>query len=151
MAKSYRELFEAALQAGLNHQQAANTMMDMLNDMLEIFEAEHPEIYEAFERQCVDVRTGGHYDEDTARAEVAQVGGEHWSLEQTDDLTKDAWWEDVPIWDRYVALNVTWHELEGILTADQIVSATWGLYFNQQKHPWALSIWERMNHNWKNV
>lgn len=100
----------------------------------------HKKEYWHLMRNVFGMMSNGHYDEEFAIHDVAnleytdkenkQHKGAYWTCEQTEEMTKGL---TLPAsttkWDVFVALNVFWSDTCKVLTAEQIVAAAFQFFF----------------------
>ena len=98
-------------------------------------------------RKIYGLMCGGHYDEDFAKHDVAEMlpHGEYWSMKQIDDATKSmSFPSGTTLCDKYVAFNAFANDLCGVLPDDQILKSAHAFWFNDKDWKGKNKIWEYM-------
>lgn len=107
---------------------------------LEKIKDENKHLYWQMAREMHNMIYGGHYSEDFAMYDVSQifyldkddnkVYGPHWTVSQIEDVTKSvAFPKSTNKWDKYVAYNVLWSDLRGVLNDEEILRAVPAFFF----------------------
>ena len=77
----------------------------------------------------------GHFDEHSAKSGAERTGA-HWSMEQIKAVTAPMKFpEGVTDWDKYVAFNSFYADMNKVLTDEQIVKGAHAFYFADEDAP----------------
>lgn len=156
MKKSYKEMMTCAKEHGLLNEKVMQKSLLIMAEFVENMEQENPEIVDSFLREVHGLIYNNHYDEEFAMADVAMLDctdrtgkrhrGNHWTSEQIEEATKhQSFPESVTKWDRFVAYNVIWSDLNKVLTDEQIIEATYYFFFADEDFAGKNKIWSYMN------
>ena len=132
--------------------------VDVTAEAMEYIKATNPEKYDCLMRKLHESLYGKHYCEEIALHDVANMHGigadgnkhvgAHWTAEQVESATKDKTFPTgTTKWDKYVAYNAAWHDLNKKFTDDQILSAAFLLWFADEDWHTDGKIWDYMSAN----
>lgn len=155
---SYLELAKEAQKNGSWNDKTMWYAVESLSDMLEEMKKSDPKAFWGFMREQHGILSGGHYNEDFAMHDVAQIEytdkngdphkGAYWTVEQTKEATKGlALPASVTPWDVYVALNVFHSDLCKEFDDAHIIKAAYLFFFADEdwtKKGSEKKVWEYM-------
>lgn len=118
----------------------------------------NPEKYECLMRKLHETLYGKHYNEELARIDVEKMHskdasgveqhGAHWTADQIETATSDrTFGKAVTKWDKYVAYNATWNDLNKEFDDEQILCAAYRLWFADEDWNTPGKIWDYMGLN----
>lgn len=107
---------------------------------LEKIKDENKHLYWQMAREMHNMMYNGHYSEDFAMYDVSQIYyldkddnkiyGPHWTVAQIEDVTRSITFpKGTNKWDKYVAYNVLWSDLRGVLGDEEILKAVPAFFF----------------------
>lgn len=134
----YLEMVKAAQKSGKTTEKQMWESIGSVSDLLCGIKDAHPDLYWKFLREQAGIMNGGHYNEEFAKWDVAQMQplGEHWSMKQIEETTKGmAFPNGTTLCDKYVAFNSFANDLNGVLTDEQILQAAYQFYFADEDFP----------------
>lgn len=117
-----------------------------------------PDKYECLMRKLSESLYGKHYNEEMAMADVEKMHstdsngnehhGAHWTADQIEAATADkTFGKSVTKWDKYVAYNAAWHDLNKKFDDEQVICAAHLLWFADEDWNTAGKIWDYMGMN----
>ena len=118
-----------------------------VSDYLEPMKEVHKEKYWTLIRKVYGEMSGGHYDEEFAEYDVAEMLplGEYWSKKQIDEATKGMTFAPgVTLCDKYVAFNAFANDLKGALPDDEILKGAYAFWFADKDWGGNDKIWRYM-------
>lgn len=132
--------------------------VDVTSEAMEYLKEVAPEKYECYMRKMSEALYGKHYSEELAKADVEGMHstgsdglkhhGAHWSVEEIESATADkTFGKNVTKWDKYVAYNATWHDLNKEFDDKQILCAAFLLWFADEDWNTTGKIWDYMMAN----
>lgn len=115
----------------------------VLNEALEPMKETDKDGYWCIMRKMYGVMSDGHYNEEFAMWDVAQIEytnkagerkrGGYWSAEQVEEATKGYRFPSgVNKWDKFVAFNLMYSDLCKKMDDGQILEAAFAFYFNDE-------------------
>lgn len=134
----YLEMVKAAQKSGKTTEKQMWESIGSVSDLLCGIKDAHPDLYWKFLREQAGIMNGGHYNEEFAKWDVAQMQplGEYWSMKQIEEATKGmAFPNGTTLCDKYVAFNSFANDLNGVLTDEQILQAAYQFYFADEDFP----------------
>ena len=126
----------------------------VLNEALEPMKEKDKDAYWCIMRKMYGVLSDGHYNEEFAMWDVAQIEyttksgerkrGGYWSADQVEEATKNFRFPSgVNKWDKYVAFNLMYSDLCRKLDDAQILDAAFLFYFGDEDWPNASTkVWD---------
>lgn len=123
---------------------STKAISDFLLPMKEV----HKEKYWALMREVYGIMSGGHYNEEFADYDVADMKpiGEYWSRKQIEDATKSmSFPAGVTLCDKYVAFNAFANDLKGTLTDEEILKTAYVFWFADKDWEGSDKIWRYMS------
>ena len=113
----YKKMMEQARKDGVASEKSMWASIEAVDDLLDVVEEEHPELYKKFIRRQHWALYGPHFNETLAEDVVEGLRytdkegkvhtGEYWSVEAVDDATRSmSFPSGTTKWDKYVAFNV---------------------------------------------
>lgn len=116
----------------------------------------NPEKYNCLMRKLHETMYGKHYNEEMARADVDKMHstdasgiehhGAHWTADQVETATADkTFGKAITKWDKYVAYNATWNDLNKEFDDEQILCAAYRLWFADEDWSSPGKIWDYMS------
>lgn len=150
---TYRALVDKARAAGVTNEKTMWESIDSFSELLEEIRDAHPELYWGFMRRQQGIMHHGHYDEDFAMYDVAELAytcksgekrtGAHWTLEQIESATAGMRFPSgTTKWDKYVAFNTTYADLCKAFEDGDILKAAHALYFADEDWGGDTKIWD---------
>lgn len=138
-----REIFETAKKEGRNTEKQMWQSVDAIDGMLAELKKSDKQAYWAFMRKQHGIVSGGHYGEDFARYDVAQMRytdkegkthkEPHWSVEQAEEVMKTLQFPSgVTKWDWWVALCATYSDLCSVLDDEKIIKVAYVFFFKDE-------------------
>lgn len=110
----------------------------LVSDFIKPMKETNKKEYWRLLREVYGKMSGGHYNEEFAKWDVAQMQplGEYWSMKQIEEATKGmAFPNGTTLCDKYVAFNSFANDLNGVLTDEQILQAAYQFYFADEDFP----------------
>lgn len=110
----------------------------LVSDFIKPMKETNKNEYWRLMREVYGLMSGGHYNEEFAKWDVAQMQplGEYWSMKQIEEATKGmAFPNGTTLCDKYVAFNSFANDLNGVLTDEQILQAAYQFYFADEDFP----------------
>lgn len=118
-----------------------------ISDFLSPMKETNKEDYWYLMRKVYGIMSGGHYNEDFARYDVAEMKplGEYWSMKQVEDATKGmSFPSGVTSADRYVAFNAFANDLKGTIEDTDILKTAYAFWFADKDWVGTSKIWDYM-------
>ena len=114
--------------------------------------------YECLVRELSEKLYGKHYAEESAMRDVYKIHytdangsehkGPHWTVEQVEAATAGKKFpEGTTKWDKYIAYNTTFADLNKVLTEEQILKTAYALWFSDEDWRTEGKIWDYMGAN----
>lgn len=130
--------------------------VDVTAEAMEYIESKDPAKYDCLMRKLHESLYGKHYCEEFALHDVASMhstaadgtkrSGAHWTVEQIEAATKD---KTFPVgttkWDKYVAYNATYADLSKKFTDEQVLTAAYLFWFEDEDWGEEGKIWDYMS------
>lgn len=119
----------------------------VISDFLEPMKDTKKEDYWYLIRKVYGIMSGGHYNEEFAIHDVADMQplGEYWSMKQIEEATKGmSFPSGVTLCDRYVAFNAFANDLKGALDDEKILKTAHAFWFADKDWKGSSKIWEYM-------
>lgn len=149
---SYKAMVDTAREKGLGSEKIMLESLDDVDDILCILKETQPEKYWKFMRKQHAHLYGGHYDEEFARHDVAHLEytdrngqdrkGEHWTVDQVEEATKSMTFpQGVNRWDKYVAMNSWYADLNHELSDEQILKTGRLFWFYDKDWKTGQKLW----------
>lgn len=150
---TYREMVNHAKAAGVTNEKTMWESIDSFSDMLDELKVAHPKMYWDFMRKQHGIMYHGHYDEQFAMWDVAQLSytsktgekntGAYWTAEQIESATAGM---KFPVgttkWDKYVAFNAAYADLSRVFDDADVLKAGHALYFADEDWGDDTKIWD---------
>ena len=129
--------------------------VDVTAEAMEILKEVAPEKHECIMRKLSEALYGKHYSEELAKADVEKMHstgadgvahhGPHWSVEEIEAATTDkTFGKSVTKWDKFVAYNATWHDLNKKFDDKQVLEAAYLFWFADEDWKSNGKIWDYM-------
>lgn len=116
----------------------------MVSDFIKPMKETDKQEYWRLMREVYGKMSGGHYDEEFAMWDVAQMQplGEHWSMKQIEEATKGmSFPSGITLCDKYVAFNAFANDLNGVLSDEEILKAAHAFWFADKDYKGNDKIW----------
>lgn len=155
----FKKMILDAKAKGLTNEDKMWLAIDIMEEGLEALKEAHPELYWKTMRKNHGILYNGHYSEDYAKHDVDQLHwtdaqgkkheGAHWTKDDVVAATQGKKFpQGVNDWDKYVAYNAAYSDLNTKFDDSQILDAAYLLYFADED--WRDSkectkIWDYMN------
>lgn len=93
---------------------------DMLADIIYMTKESHPEIYEKYKMKLYVMAYGKVLTEDMAKDIVHNMkpSGEHWSIDQTNEVKKQYGLNNISDVDFYAVMNMAWNDYKDVFGDD---------------------------------
>lgn len=143
----YKEMIKDAIERGMTSESKMWENVDAVDELLEVIQKEHPDMYWAFIRKMHGSLHKGHYNQKFAIYDVEQMKplGMYWTKAQIDEATKGmVFAQGVTEWDRYVAFNAFANDLKPEMADDQILKAAYKFWFADKDWNNNTKIWDYM-------
>ena len=132
--------------------------VDVTAEAMEYIKETNPEKHECLMRKLSEALYGKHYNEEMALADVAKMHsidkngvahhGAHWSVSEVEAATADKTFaKNVTKWDKYVAYNASWNDLNKKFDDSQILCAAYLFWFDDLDWHSEGKIWDYMSAN----
>ena len=156
MEMTYKHMVEQARQTGTTNEKTMWESIESFSELLEELEESHPDLYWEFMRKQHGIMHHNHYDEDFAMYDVAQMHytgktgekrtGAHWTAEQIEQATAGLKFPaGTTKWDKYVAFNAAFADLNKGFDDGDILKAGHLFYFADEDWGTDTKIWEYMS------
>lgn len=156
MDMNYKKMVEHARQAGVATEKTMWESIDSFSELLEELRESHPDMFWEFMRKQHGLMYHNHYDEAFAVYDVAQMHyhdkagdehhGAHWTVEQIEKATAAMRFPPgTTKWDKYVAFNAAYSDLNKGFEDPEILKAGHLLYFADEDWGSDTKIWEYMS------
>ena len=119
----------------------------IISDFIAPMKDTNKEDYWCLMRKVYGVMSNGHYNEEFAEHDVAQMQplGEYWSRKQIEEATKGmAFASGVTLCDKYVAFNAFANDLKGSLSDEDILKSAHAFWFADKDWNGNDKIWRYM-------
>lgn len=130
--------------------------VDVTEEAMEYIRETNPDKYDCLMRKLHEALYGKHYCEESAMHDVANLSytdasgakhtGAHWTVEQVESATAN---KSFPVgtnrWDKYVAYNATYADLNRKFTDAQVLDAAYLFWFADEDWQSEGKIWDYMN------
>lgn len=155
MKYSYKEMLEQAKVNGLSSEKVMWESVGSLNDMLLVFEKEHPKEYWKFMREQHGIIYSNHYNKEFAEWDVNQIEytnkegvkkyGAYWTAEQIESATMSMKFPaGTTKWDKYVAFNIAHSDFCKKFDDEQILDIAFSFFFADEDWGSTTKVWEYM-------
>lgn len=141
---NYQEMVKAAQKSGKTTEKQMWQSIESVSDLLCEIKDAHPDLYWGFLREQAGIMNNGHYNEEFAMWDVAQMQplGEHWSMKQIEEATKGMTFPSgTTKWDRFVAFNAFANDLNGVQTDEEILKSAYAFWFDDKDYKGNDKIW----------
>lgn len=149
-------MLKAAINKGQSSEKVMWQSVDAVESLLESVKDNDPDAYWQFVRDTHESLYGHHYDEEFARYDVAQLHytdrqrvprhGAHWTPEEVDAATAGfSFPQGITKWDKFVAMNVTYSDLNKALNDEEVLKAGHAFWFMDEdwsEQGSACKIWD---------
>ena len=136
----YKKMLEEATAKGVANEKTMWASVTAVDGLLAKLEDAHPDVYWDFIRDQHELIYGGHYSEDFADYDVAQLkwndkegkehDGAHWTKEQVKSVTAGkSFPAGTTEYDKWVAYNSMYSDLSNDFDEDHILKAAYSIYF----------------------
>lgn len=141
---NYLEMVKTAQKSGKTTEKQMWESIESVSDLLCEIKDAHPDLYWRFMREQAGIMNSGHYDEEFAMWDVAQMQplGEHWSMKQIEEATKGMTFPSgTTLCDKYVAFNAFANDLNGVQTDEEILKSAYAFWFTDKDYKGNDKIW----------
>lgn len=118
----------------------------LVSDFIKPMKETNKKEYWNLMREVYGIMSGGHYNEEFALHDVAQIEytdkdgkahiGAYWTCEQIETATRGMTFPSgTTKYDKFVALNSFWADTCKVLTEEQIIKAAYQFYFADEDFP----------------
>lgn len=151
----YKKMLEQARQDGVTSEKTMWASIENIDELLELVEEHHPDVYKKFMRRQHELLYGPHYNELLAMEAVSSIAytdkdgkrkeGAYWTVEQIEEAT-----HGMPFpagttkWDKYVAFNSFRSDVCKKLDDTQVLQAGYAFYFADEDYAGQGKIWRYM-------
>lgn len=153
---NFKEMVTKAKAAGVTTEKAMWESIMAFSDLLEELKVIHPDLYWEVLRKQVGIMYHNHYDEAFAIYDVSKLCysdpkgekhyGAHWTVDQVEQATSSMHFpQGTNKWDKYVAFNVAYSDLQKDFDDEDILKAGFSLYFDDEDWGSNTKIWEYMS------
>ena len=153
---NFKEMVTKAKAAGVTNEKAMWESIMAFSELLDELKVIHPDLYWDVLRKQVGIMYHNHYDEAFALYDVSKLSytdtkgekhsGARWTVDQIEQATASMRFpQGVNKWDKYVAFNVTYSDLQKDFDEDDILKAGFSLYFDDEDWGSTTKIWEYMS------
>ena len=153
----YKKLIKDFAEAG-GDEKKMWASVDVTAEAMELLKELAPDKYECYMRKMSETLYGKHYNEEMALADVAAMHsidrdgverhGAYWTIEQVETATKNLdFGKAVTKYDKFVAFNAFWHDLNTVLDDELILEAAYKFWFADEDWKTGGKIWDYMSAN----
>lgn len=153
----YKKMIKSYADAG-GDEKKMWASVEITEEAMNYIKDTNPEMYDCIMRKLSETLYGKHYSEELAKADVEQMHstdangvahtGAHWSIEEIEAATADkTFGKAVTKWDKYVAYNATWHDLNKKFDDEKVLCAAYLLWFADEDWKSQGKIWDYMTIN----
>ena len=144
-----------SVKSGANEQVMWHAV-EVADNMLSEIKESHPERYDYYMRQMTQALFGCHYTESIAMSDVDDmhhtdsngevVSGLYWTPDQVEEA-----WVGKPFpkgttkFDKFVAANAIWHDLNGEFDDEQILDIAYRIFFADEDSNLEGKVWKYMS------
>lgn len=151
----YKKMLEQARQDGVTSEKTMWASIENINELLELVEEHHPDVYKKFMRRQHELLYGPHYNELLAMEAVASIAytdkdgkrkeGAYWTVEQIEEATRGmSFPAGTTKYDKYVAFNSFRSDVCKKLDDTQVLQAGYAFYFADEDYIGQGKIWHYM-------
>ncbi|MBO7193735.1 MAG: hypothetical protein J6V47_05560 [Bacteroidaceae bacterium] len=151
----YKKMLEQARQDGVTSEKTMWASIENINELLELVEEHHPDVYKKFMRRQHELLYGPHYNELLAMEAVASIAytdkdgkrkeGAYWTVEQIEEATRGmSFPAGTTKYDKYVAFNSFRSDVCKKLDDTQVLQAGYAFYFADEDYIGQGKIWQYM-------
>ncbi|MBO4691048.1 MAG: hypothetical protein J5621_09285 [Paludibacteraceae bacterium] len=153
----YKKMIKSFADAGGDERKMWSSV-DVTAEAMEYLKEVSPEKYECVMRKLSEALYGKHYDEEMAYNDAEKIFyvdangvkhvGAHWSVEEINAATKDKTFpKGTTDWDKFIAYNVTFSDLNSKFNEEQILCAAYLMWFSDPDWHGTGKIWDYMSLN----